>query len=47
MTANTLFEAVEPMTLWKLLFKSVQNELLSDRISIEVSGLEVRYVLTF
>ena len=38
-TANTLYEAVEPKATWKHLFKALRNELSESSTSREVTIL--------
>lgn len=40
-TANTLYEAVEPRAIWKHLFVAVRECVANDSVSQEVSALRV------
>lgn len=48
MTASTLYEAVEPHTVWKQLLNYVILEILGDTLQVEVRNREneVRFALT-
>ncbi|CCM03665.1 uncharacterized protein FIBRA_05809 [Fibroporia radiculosa] len=45
MTAHTLYEAVEPHILWKILFSSVYHDLISESSNSEGLSM-VKYILT-
>ncbi|EJC98757.1 uncharacterized protein FOMMEDRAFT_170958 [Fomitiporia mediterranea MF3/22] len=46
-TANTLYEAVEPRAIWKQLFKAVRNEVLNTTSETECIGMLLFVLKTF
>jgi hypothetical protein len=47
MTANTLYDAVEPLAVWKQLFAAVRAELLDSAASTRFEAMSmVKFILT-